>query len=141
MKKLIPKYQKGKKIQKEDPNTFIGGLVNSFGGDYETADKISAGLSIHPLLALILGALDTGYDLNGIVHGTKTMGDVTLDVMSMLPGVRYAREINLLKKSKNPMSYYYKELEKYLKRNSNSVNTIIGGGKTADLIEDSTHEK
>ena len=47
----------------------------------------------------------------------------------------------LLKKSKNPMSYYYKELEKYLKRNSNSVNTIIGGGKTADLIEDSTHEK
>lgn len=54
--------------------------------------------------------------------------------------MKYAEgRINLLKKSSDPMMYYVKELRKFLKRNSDYVNTAIGLGKTADVVDDSTH--
>ena len=134
MKKLIPKYQKG-----GTPNTFIGAVTEQLGGDYEKGDRISALASIHPLIGLGLGALDLGYDLNGLKHDEKSDKDVILDIFSLLPGVRYAREINLIKKSKDPIMYYIKQLRKYIRKNSDRINTGIGGGKSVDLIDDATH--
>lgn len=141
MKKLIPKYQTGKKTKvKEEPNTFIGMLTDVFGGDYKTGDQISSVISIHPVAGLATGLLDLGYDLNGIYHGTKTKNDAMMDIFSLLPGMKYARKFNLKKKSSDLMSYYYNELNRYLRKHAKQVNTLIGTGKAADLVDDSTHE-
>ena len=133
MKKLIPKYQNGQ------PNTFAGATIKTLGGNYKTADKISAASSIYPPVGLILGALDLGYDLNGLYYGDKTGKDVILDIFSMIPGLRYTREVNLLKKSKDPIMYYYKELNKYLKKYADKINDAINFGKFSDVVDDATH--
>ena len=139
-KKLIPKYQKGKKLQRKDtPNTFIGAVTEQLGGDYQKGDHISALASIHPLVGLGLRALDLGYDINGLRYDEKSGKDVVLDIFSLLPGIRYAREINLLKKSKDPIMYYVKQLRKYIRKNSDRINIGIGGGKSVDLVDDATH--
>ena len=133
--KLIPKHQSG-----GQPNTFVGAATKALGGNYKTADKISAAASIYPPAGIILGALDLGYDLNGVYHGDKTGKDVVLDIFSMIPGLKYAKsKINLMKKSKDPLMYYYKELNKYIKKYADRINEMIGLGKTSDVIDDATH--
>lgn len=134
MKKLIPKYQKG-----GTPNTFVGEIVKQLGGDYKKGDYISAAASIHPIIGLGLGSLDLGYDINGLKYNEKTNKDVALDIFSLLPGVKFARQINLLKKSKDPIMYYIKQIKKYIGKNSDKINAGVGGGKSIDLIDDTIH--
>lgn len=93
-----------------------------------------------PLVGLLTGALDLGYDLNGMKHDTKNEKDVLLDIFSMIPGLRYSKGINLLKKSSDPLMYYYKQAKRYLKKYDNYINTGIGLGKTADTVDDATHK-
>ena len=139
MKRLIKKYQRGKKTQVEEPNTFVGMIADVLGGDYKKWDQISAGASLIPLVGMITGALDTGYDANGIKYGTKNERDVILDIVSMIPGISQAKKINLLKKSSDPAMYYYKELRRYLKKYDDYINSGVGLGKAADSVDDATH--
>lgn len=129
MKKLIPKYQKGRKT----PSTFIGGAVGASGGDSDTADIISSLAGFIPPIGLGLGLLDLGYDINGITHDEKTWRDAGFDILALLPFVKGVKGINLLKKS-DRFAYLKSQIgRKYGKY----INSGIWGGKGVDALDDS----
>ena len=71
-------------------STFAGRVVQAAGGDWKSADIASAGASLHPLLSVPLGVMDTGYNLNQSLHDLTDANkhvNTALSAASILPFV------------------------------------------------------
>ena len=132
MKYYVPKYQRSGKVR--EAGTFAGRMVQNLGGNENLtniADITSSVLQLTPY-GFIPSALDLGSDLNKYVHNPskERLGDIGLDVLSMLPFVNKAG----LKLGKNT-------LLNFLQNHRTAVNIPLIVGRFADFENDTPHTK
>lgn len=120
-------------------STFVGRAVQAAGGDWKSADIASAGVSLHPLLSVPLGIMDTGYNLNQSLHDLTDANkhvNTALSAASILPlvgGIKLLKGKDVGTKLLNAYNNYM-----YSLGNVDDVNNTLRNIKYLDSAADAT---
>lgn len=120
-------------------STFVGRAVQAAGGDWKSADIASAGASLHPLLSVPLGVMDTGYNLNQSLHDladTNKHVNTALSAASILPlvgGIKLLKGKDVGTKLLNAYNNYM-----YSLGNVDDINNTLRNIKYLDSAVDAT---
>lgn len=118
-------------------STFAGRVVQAAGGDWKSADIASAGASLHPLLSVPIGVMDTGYNLNQSIHDisdTDQHVNTALSAASILPlvgGIKLLKGKDFGTKLLNSYNNYM-----YSLGNVDDINKTLRGIKYTDSAYD-----
>ena len=120
-------------------STFAGRVVQAAGGDWKSADIASAGASLHPLLSVPLGVMDTGYNLNQSLHDLTDANkhvNTALSAASILPlvgGIKLLKGKDVGTKLLNAYNNYM-----YSLGNVDDINNTLRNIKYLDSAADAT---
>ena len=120
-------------------STFVGRAVQAAGGDWKSADIASAGASLHPLLSVPLGVMDTGYNLNQSLHDLTDANkhvNTALSAASILPlvgGIKLLKGKDVGTKLLNAYNNYM-----YSLGNVDDINNTLRNIKYLDSAADAT---
>lgn len=120
-------------------STFVGRAVQAAGGDWKNADIASAGASLHPLLSVPLGVMDTGYNLNQSLHDLADADkhvNTALSAASILPlvgGLKLLKGKDVGTKLLNAYNNYM-----YSLGNVDDINNTLRNIKYLDSAVDAT---